>query len=627
MYSVSRGSIMTAIPFVRHATPTPAGRARMVGSVRPRRGIPSVLLDGRRCGSFCFSSFSSSGGGVGSGERLRIAIVGGGAAGLSTALHLAPLAQSGHVAAPIDVFSTPPQKRDIGVGLWSTALDPFVGRSPSSLSSPEDDDRGVRDSHHMAYRGMTDSGTWVGDVGYRTPNGAWLMKSRLPTSWEERERTGLPALLFLRERDLLTSLEKAVHWEQLRGTVQVHQDSTKLKVIGLEENSSLPWSARLRLEHGQFSARDYHVIVAADGTHSLLRQLYGGHQDARLQRILTGTADMHLGDGGGGGGGGGVSPMGDPRTAGGGGGRGPTLASPGMDVPFAETLSASWTHLQQQEAVGLQDRHYTVFRGNSPLSHAAMGATAPHYHPISFQTWGQGRNMRFATVPMSCPAGLSQREERQVWFITIDDHELVTELDPSRRKELLLHSFEHWHDPIRAIVETTPAEEILMERAIAHRHSMAPVTDFNRVVEDIRGHRPPNSGQGPCLVFVGDANMTVDPILAQGFTVAMEGAHALASPVHAAVQQHCPDDASVAFHPYALRRELAAKYEGGIHRILCLLRATELVQTLGQPAGGTVAGLLNLYGLRPITRILPNALKAPIFDATLKYSLGLLGKR
>lgn len=75
---------------------------------------------------------------------MRVAIVGGGAAGLSTALHLSPLVEKGLISSPIDVYEkgikessshnhkTNEQEsqysgsgsigRDIGVGLWSTAL-------------------------------------------------------------------------------------------------------------------------------------------------------------------------------------------------------------------------------------------------------------------------------------------------------------------------------------------------------------------------------------------------------------------------------------------------------------------------------------------------------------------------
>jgi 2-polyprenyl-6-methoxyphenol hydroxylase-like FAD-dependent oxidoreductase len=430
----------------------------------------------------------------------------------------------------------------------------------------------------------------------------------------------MPALLFLRERDLHTALLEAAHWEQHRGTVHVHCDSDKMRVVGLEENSSQPWSARLVLERDQMTSRDYHLIVAADGTHSLLRQRYGGHQDPNDARILTGTAKMgsFLGTTAG------ASPASLSPSS---------LSSPN-DLP---QMSSAWNQLQQEEAVGLQDRNYTVFRGNSPLSASEVGMSVPGSSrgeggPVSFQTWGEGRNMRFATVPMSYPVGIHRqnqqqhREERQVWFITIDDDRIAAEADPLRRRTLLLEAFQNWHDPIRRIVEATPPESILMERAVAHRHSMAPVLNLNRVLEKTRGRRPPNSGEGPCLAFIGDANMTVDPILAQGFTVAVEGAHELARAVQSACVVPCPHDPTVAFHPQVLRRELQARYESSVERIICLLRATELVQALGQPAGGTISGFLHTMILRPLVWMLPNAIKAPIFDATLKYSLGVLGK-
>jgi 2-polyprenyl-6-methoxyphenol hydroxylase-like FAD-dependent oxidoreductase len=533
--------------------------------------------------------------------------VGGGAAGLSSALHLAPLVEMGMIASPIDVYSIPPSLREIGVGVWSTALDPF--RASGRLS------------HQQLYRELTSHGSWLSDVGYRTPSGRWLMTSHLPSSDAERTqlRNSLPALLFLREKDLLTALLKAAHWEQHQGTVHIHQDAGKMRVVGLQEDSSLPWSSKLVLEDDVLTERDYHLVVAADGTHSLLRQRYGGHQDSANARILTGTAKM----------------MGPILNVGGmdnpsGGGMTASLSSPN-ELPL---VSSSWNQMQQQEAVGLQDRNYTVFRGNSTLSTAEMRVVTPNApntaganeNGVSFQTWGEGKNMRFATVPLRYPVGIGhQREERQVWFITIDDDRIAEERDPERRRSLLLEAFQSWHDPIGRVVEATPPESILVERAVAHRHSMAPVLSLNRLLEKANGVRPPSSGEGPCLTFVGDANMTVDPILAQGFTVAMEGAFGLAEAVKGSCAPH-PHDPSVAFHPYGLRQELQSRYEMSVDRILCLLRATELVQALGQPTGGTLSGFGNIHVLRPIVGLLPNVVKAPIFDAVLKYSLGVLGK-
>jgi len=137
--------------------------------------------------------------------------------------------------------------------------------------------------------------------------------------------------------------------------------------------------------------------------------------------------------------------------------------------------------------------------------------------------------------------------------------------------------------------------------------------------------------------------MTVDPILAQGFTMAMEGSRSLASSVCDAILKSKAklDDKSggegpspapssemsttLAFDPRGLRRELLERQEFRVRRLICLLRATELVQALGQPRGGTVSGFLNTKVLRPVlAKLTPNFVKVPIFDAVLKYSLGLL---
>ena len=72
-----------------------------------------------------------------------------------------------------------------------------------------------------------------------------------------------------------------------------------------------------------------------------------------------------------------------------------------------------------------------------------------------------------------------------------------------------------------------------------------------------------------------------------------------------------------------LRKELKLRHHSRLDRLVCLLRATELVQALGQPSGGTFGGLLNMYLLRPLTKLMPNAIKKPIFDVVLNYSLGL----
>lgn len=514
------------------------------------------------------------------GERLRVAVVGGGAAGLATALHLAPLVGAGLIAGPVDVFDAADRpSREIGVGVWSTALDPF-----------RDSDV---DSHQLVYDDMTKHGTFVREVGYRTPRGDWLAESCL-------DGKHMPDLLFLREMDMLASLRKAVHLEVQRGNVALHS-GINFRVNSVCEESKGPWSAPLLLETDGpeqppvQSTRDYHLIVAADGMNSVLRKAYGGYMIQR--RILTGTYAM--------------------------GGSGP------LDLPEAHhdhrADTEEWVVSGQAEATSTQDREYSVFRGNAPLTREEVGLDK------SFQTWGEGRNMRFATVPMEYPggggSGNGKKEERQVWFITIDDDSLSSETDPAKRKQRLLEMFEDWHPPICQLVRATPPHEILMERAMAHRHSMRPVVNFYGLIRSVRKRPAPVDGSGPAIQFVGDAFMTVDPILAQGFTFGMEGAFSVAKALSSCLGGGHSSWNQLAFDPYALRKELMHSHNLRLNRLICLLRTTELVQALGQPTTGTLSGMISRDIIRPVMRITPRFVKTPIFNATLQYSLGLPEKK
>lgn len=228
--------------------------------------------------------------------------------------------------------------------------------------------------------------------------------------------------------------------------------------------------------------------------------------------------------------------------------------------------------------------------------------------------------MRFATVKMGCPTKerLGKPDEKQVWFITIDDNEIVSEPNPQKRKEMLLDAFSKWHQPICEMVEATPADEILAERAMAHRHSVAPVDDMNDLLKRIRGKRPPSSQRGPAMIFIGDAFMTVDPILAQGFSVGMEAAADFPS----SIETSCVHYENLLFDPYLLRKELKSRHDRRVDRLVCLLRATEIVQALGQPRDGTLTGFLAKRVIRPSMRITPNFVKMAIFNAMLRYSLG-----
>ena len=113
--------------------------------------------------------------------------------------------------------------------------------------------------------------------------------------------------------------------------------------------------------------------------------------------------------------------------------------------------------------------------------------------------------------------------------------------------------------------------------------------------------------------------MTVDPILAQGFTMGMEGAHALSNSVSSACIQQSLD--GLAFDPYVLRQNLENRHEGREDRLVALLRATELVQALGQPPDHSVLGFLSKYVVRPAMRIIPRPMPSKLQFSILCSSI------
>jgi hypothetical protein len=141
-----------------------------------------------------------------------------GAAVMSTALHLMPLMLAGLVLGPVDVLksSLPPpggggggvggsssggggRQRyaglgsvgwDVQLGIWSMAWEPFllsleegIATVATLLTMTMHGDAVAREkdcaSYRALFRDLEGCGSYVRDVGYRTPDGGWLVESNL----------------------------------------------------------------------------------------------------------------------------------------------------------------------------------------------------------------------------------------------------------------------------------------------------------------------------------------------------------------------------------------------------------------------------------------------------------------
>lgn len=538
-------------------------------------------------------------------EQIRVAIIGGGASGLSTALQLSPLVERGIIAKPIDLYEKsclsdahPHEKssvidenfhpgsgavgRDIGVGIWSTALEPFMKTSEHARASEEGKASG---SHFDLIEKLEHAGQYVDKVGYRTPSGSWLTRSRL-NSIGVRETTSSeledPSLLFIQEKKFLSSLREAVGYEEHNyGTIRTHyaktptDTSTEVDTIELQQGETNFLKGRLKFADNSTSSESYHFIVDTSGMQSSLRSKYGGY--------------------------------------------GPFIKKwkKNKDQAALE-FNKEWRDQQLYDKHSIMDRRYVVFRGNSPLNGVEAGMNGE-----SFQTWGEGKNMRFAAVAMSNPNETNtERHENQVWFATICDAEVSSNKDAEERKRLLLKSFKDWHNPICKLIESTPAEKIFMERGVGHKHSVCPVMNLSEVLDfqaqcSGKDRSFPN-GHGPVLLFVGDANITVDPVLAQGFTIGMEAAADLAGTLDSCLQ-NIEGGGSIDYD--ALRIAIDERSTRRFDRMMCLIRSTDIVQFLAQPSS-EFGITLTKYLVRPAMMLIPSFIKQVAFSGMMKYSLG-----
>lgn len=124
--------------------------------------------------------------------------------------------------------------------------------------------------------------------------------------------------------------------------------------------------------------------------------------------------------------------------------------------------------------------------------------------------------------------------------------------------------------------------------------------------------------------------MAIDPVLAQGFTMAMEAGASLAKSIEGTLTQAPADGASpsgeylTTYQPELLQQQLLQRHYSRERRLLQLLRSTELVQILAQPSG--FGATLATWFIRPVVMLCPEILKKRVFDYMLRYSLGLTGK-
>jgi len=624
--------------------------------------------------------------------------------------------------------------RDIGVGIWSTAWWPFLQSMKDGLSVTNDDigdeqnqpstlaDTLQRQKNRSSYltllQDLEACGSYVKDVGYRMPGGGWLVKSELnaspfgirdllsnnnnndnSTDENNNATTNMdhddPALLFVREKDLLSCLRNAVKIEQRAGTIKYHSG---VRVDGIENvrgdmgslvlrpsqnnnrsssNASATDPASPEESNDQLPSPQYNLIIAADGIYSPLRSRFAGHRSSHA----TGT--------------------------------GIESSSSHARKPNKETLEYKWEHTKGQlEATQVEDRKYIVFRGNAPkLEGGGLVEEEDEDVMGSFQTWGEERSMRFAAVPFyhetedlededeedsgngngnsnnsnnssssnnsnssshysKSHSFISKKKDEEVWFATISDPAFLQNFNSKNhradeQKRLLLEAFGSWHAPVKTLIETTPAENIMYEMAVAHSYNTGPVFDVARIMEFESWQKKKKEsssssssssllldndgridGRGPILAFIGDSYMTVDPVLAQGFTMAMESGASIVESIEQIMVTAPPSGggeggggggrakAMVAspssslmcpiYRPKLLRQRLLERQSKKEQRLIQLLRSTELVQIMAQPRG-PLGSMLATWIVRPAMRLCPESVKKTVFDYMIRYSLGLTG--
>ena len=169
-----------------------------------------------------------------------------------------------------------------------------------------------------------------------------------------------------------------------------------------------------------------------------------------------------------------------------------------------------------------RDSGYTAWRGLASRSPAIDRAL--HAGTVS-ETWGRGT--RFGIVPVD--------GDHIYWFAVAPIEPFA---DTAAAKRFLCETFDRWHEPIRALLEATPADSILESRIV----DRLPIPHWH-------------AGR---VILLGDAAHPMTPNLGQGGCQAIEDAIVLAHLLRAARDGRLmPDDVAQRYEGQRQRRAYA----------------------------------------------------------------------